>query len=114
MNHEGCALVGTFITALDPEGIVRSPGDKVEIEIPARAQAVGAFWLLGLPLALFAAGYAAGARLFPVSGEGPAALLGIGGFAVGIGAAALLLKGKRAATQPRIIQVLGEADANKA
>jgi len=111
MNREGCALAGTFITAFDPEKRVHSPGDKVEIEIPARAQAAGAFWLLGLPLALFAAGYAAGASLFPGSGEGPAALLSIGGFALGIGAAVLLLKSRRAATQPRITRVLQEAGA---
>ena len=84
MNQEGCGLAGSFVHALDPEGLVKSLGERVEVAIPPRAQAAGVFWLLGLPLALFGVGYAAGARYFAAGGEGPAALLGIGGFALGM------------------------------
>lgn len=109
MNQEGCGLSGSFVHALDPEGLVKSLGERVEVAISPKAQAVGVFWLLGLPLALFGAGYAAGARYFAAGGEGPAALLGIGGFALGIGAAALLQRGRRTATMPRVVKVLDSA-----
>lgn len=106
MNHEGCNLTGSFVKALDPEGLVRSTGARVELEIPSKAQAAGAFWLLGLPLALFAAGYFAGTALFPASGEGAAALLGIGGFALGLGAAWIFSRGGRSSVLPRVVRIL--------
>ena len=106
MNKEGCGLSGSLMKARDPAGLVRDVGDCVEVEISPQAQAVGAFWLLGLPLALFAGGYAAGSVLFTAAGEGPAALLGIGGFALGIGAAFLLKRGNRSSSLPVVVRVL--------
>ncbi len=107
MNKEGCALAGSLMQARDPSGLVRSVGQRVEVEISPGAQAAGAFWLLGLPLVLFGGGYAAGSVLFPASGEGPAALLGIGGFALGILAAFLLKRGSRSSALPVVTRVLG-------
>ncbi|HSV55566.1 MAG TPA: SoxR reducing system RseC family protein [Magnetospirillaceae bacterium] len=109
MNKAGCALPGSLVRALDTEGLVRGAGDRVEIEIPASARVSGAFWLLGLPLALFGAGYAAGLRLFPGSGEGPAAFLAIGGFVLGIAAAWLALRGGKSVSLPRVVRVLAPA-----
>lgn len=106
MNKEGCGLAGSLMKARDPGGLVKAPGQRVEVEISSGAQAAGAFWLLGLPLALFGAGYAAGSALFPASGEGPAALLGIGGFALGILAAFVLKRGTRTASLPVVTRVL--------
>ncbi len=113
MNHEACNLAGSVVKALDPGGLVKSAGERVEIGIPVRAQAAGAFWLLGLPLALFAAGYAAGSRLFPASGEGPAALAGIGAFAAGLGAAWLFSRGRRDGSLPRVIRVLEDGRGSR-
>lgn len=109
MNKEGCNLAGSLMKARDPSALVRAVGDRVEVEISPGAQAAGAFWLLGLPLILFGAGYAAGAALFSSSGEGPAALLGIGGFALGIGAAFLLKRGNRPSALPVVTRVLEPA-----
>lgn len=111
MNKEGCNLAGSLMKARDPGGLVSGPGQRVEVEISPGAQAAGAFWLLGLPLALFGGGYAAGSALFPAAGEGPAALLGIGGFALGIGAAFLLKRGNRTASLPVVTRLLEPAYA---
>lgn len=109
MNKEGCGLAGSLMKARDPSGLVSAPGQRVEVEISPGTQAAGAFWLLGLPLVLFGGGYAAGSVLFPSSGEGPAALLGIGGFALGILAAFLLKRGTRTASLPAVTRVLEPA-----
>ena len=106
MNQELCSSSGSVVSAMDPEGLVKTAGEIVEIEVPARAQAAGAFWLLGIPLALFAGGYAVGSALFRAAGEGPAALLGIGGFVLGLIVAWLFLRGTRMSSRPRIIRVL--------
>lgn len=111
MNKEGCGLAGSLMKARDPSGLVREPGQKVEVEISSGAQAAGAFWLLGLPLVLFGGGYALGSALFPGSGEGPAALLGIGGFALGLLAAFLLKRGNQTASLPVVTRILEPAYA---
>lgn len=111
MNKEGCAVAGSLMKARDPSGLVSSVGQRVEVEISPGAQAAGAFWLLGLPLVLFGGGYAAGSALFPSAGEGPAALLGIGGFALGILAAFLLKRGSRSSALPVVTRLLEPAYA---
>lgn len=110
MNHEACGVTEGVLSALDPDGIVGAIGDRVEIATSRRAQAAGVFWFLGLPLVLFAAGYAAGSRFFATSEEGPAALLGIGGFVLGLVIAWLSMRGKRASSLPRVVRMLAEKD----
>lgn len=113
MNREACGLAGSEVGALDSDGRVRSVGERVEIEIPARAQAAGAFWLLVLPLIILAGGYVAGTRFFRSSGEGPAALLGIAGFAVGLGVAWMFLRSRRESSMPRVVRVVDPGEGPK-
>lgn len=78
--HEGCesCMNGackagrSALQVYNPREIEVAEGDTVEIEIPGKEQAKGAFWVLGLPLVALFAGYGIGRLLFPSTGEGPA------------------------------------------
>ena len=77
--HDGCqSCLNTAckkgrgaLRAHNRNGLDLVPGDLVDIEIPGREQAKGAFWVLGLPVAGLFAGYGAGALIFPGPDEGP-------------------------------------------
>jgi len=75
------------------------------VEVSAANQARGALTLLGLPLVLFALAYAAGAYLLPGTGEGARALLGLGGLAGGLALGALIERGRREASMPRLVSL---------
>jgi len=100
-----CRAVGTVVEALDRAGLAPSPGDPVGVEVSAANQARGALTLLGLPLVLFALAYAAGAYLLPGTGEGARALLGLGGLAGGLALGALIERGRREASMPRLVSL---------
>lgn len=100
------------IKAWNRDGMRLAEGDKVEVEVEGVAQAIGAFWVLGLPLALFVAGYFVGRALFPAAagsgaaGEGPAALAGLFGLALGMVIGVTVQKGKRLESLPRVSRVV--------
>jgi positive regulator of sigma E activity len=103
-NNSSCKENRQSIQAFNGEDIVLSEGESVEVEIQGSAQASGAFWVLGMPLALLVGGYFAGRALFPHAGEGPAALFGLGALALGMVMGVLIQKGKKLETLPRVIR----------
>ncbi|MBP7094611.1 MAG: SoxR reducing system RseC family protein [Spirochaetia bacterium] len=107
-----CGAAGTVVSALDRGGLAPAPGEYVGVEVSAANQARGALTMLGLPLALFALSYAAGANFLPASGEGVHALLGLGGLVAGLAVGALIERGRKEAAMPRLVRVasdVGEA-----
>lgn len=113
-ENEGCAACSNSsckdkrqsIKAYNRDGLDIREGDRVEVEIQGRAQLSGAFWVLGMPLALLVGGYVAGRGLFPGADEGPAALCGIAGLAIGMAVGVLIQKGKRIETLPVATRVM--------
>jgi len=106
-----CGAAGTVVSALDRNGLAPSPGESVGVEVSAANQARGALTMLGLPLALFALAYAAGANFLPGSGEGVHALLGLGGLAAGLAAGALIERGRKEAAMPRLVRLGADVGA---
>jgi positive regulator of sigma E activity len=110
--NSGCKGSRQSIKAWNRDGLKIAEGDKVEVEVEGKAQAMGAFWVLGLPLALFVAGYFAGRALFPAAagsgaaGEGPAALAGLFGLVLGMVIGVAVQRGKRLESLPRISRVV--------
>ena len=113
-ENEGCAACSNSsckdkrqsIKAYNRDGLDIREGDRVEVEVQGRAQLSGAFWVLGMPLALLVGGYVAGRSLFPGADEGPAALCGIAGLAIGMAVGVLIQKGKRIETLPVATRVI--------
>ncbi|MBP7265068.1 MAG: SoxR reducing system RseC family protein [Spirochaetia bacterium] len=101
-SHGGdCSLAGARIDADLPEGFEGKPGDEVTLVLPSGVRAAGLLWLLVVPLALFAAGYAAGDAW--AGSEAAAAGLGLAGLALGLGVAALAVRRGKAASRPRVL-----------
>lgn len=100
-----CGAAGTVVSAMDRGGLAPAPGDSVGVEVSAANQARGALTILGLPLALFALSYAAGVNFLPGSGEGFHALLGLGGLVAGLVLGALLERGRKEASMPRLVRL---------
>lgn len=123
-ENEGCSACSNSsckdkrqsIKAYNRDGFALRDGDRVEVEIQGRAQLAGAFWVLGMPLALLVGGYVAGRRFFPGADEGPAALCGIAALAIGMVIGVLIQKGKRVETLPVVTRVIppGETAAEAA
>jgi positive regulator of sigma E activity len=90
----------------DKRDIQPGIGDTVEVEVTAGKQLSSAFLLLVLPLAFFASGYAAGLSLFPKAGEGPAALMGVLGIALGVLAGSSISRLGRQESMPYISRTL--------
>jgi positive regulator of sigma E activity len=119
--QEGCAACSNAncksnrqeIKTYNRDGISLSDGESVEVAIEGKSQAIGAFWVLGMPLALFVGAYFVGRFLFPGANEGPAALCGLAGLVIGMVAGVLIQKGKRMETLPRIVRVVGPNDADE-
>ncbi len=103
-DNSGCKDKRQSIQAYNRDGISLQEGEYVEVEIQGSAQLSGAFWVLGMPLALFIGGYFAGRYLFPSTGEGPAALCGLAGLVLGMVMGVLIQKGKRLETFPRVVR----------
>lgn len=123
-ENEGCAACSNSsckdkrqsIKVYNRDGLDVREGDRVEVEVQGRAQLSGAFWVLGMPLALLVGGYVAGRSLFPGTDEGPAALCGIAGLAIGMAVGFFIQKGKRIESLPVATRVMppGEPAANAA
>ena len=113
-ENEGCAACSNSsckdkrqsIKVYNRDGLDIREGDRVEVEVQGRAQLSGAFWVLGMPLALLVGGYVAGRALFPGADEGPAALCGIAGLAIGMAVGVLIQKGKRIESLPVVTRVI--------
>lgn len=102
--NSSCKTTRTGIKAYNGEGLPLAEGDSVEILIEGKAQLAGAIWVLGLPLALFVAGYLVGRQLFPDAGEGPAVAFSVGALVLGMVVGILVQKGKRLESLPRILR----------
>jgi positive regulator of sigma E activity len=119
--QEGCSACSNArckdnrqsIQAYNRDGLALSEGDGVEVEIQGKAQLEGAFWILGMPLALFVGGYFAGRALFPGASEAPAALSGLAGLVLGMLVGVLVQKGKRLETLPRVVHTLSVEDCQE-
>lgn len=104
-SNTGCKASRHALQAYNRDEIPIAVGDEVEIVVEGAAQLSGALWVLGLPLALFAAGYALARLLFPgATSEAPAALGGIAGLGIGGLIGVLVQKGKRLDSLPRILR----------
>lgn len=111
-HSELCATGKTEVRVYDRKDIKPEIGETVEIEVSAGNQLASALLLLGIPLALFAAFYALSRALLPAEGEGPAALAGMLGIALGIFLGATIEKGRKRESMPciarRVVIVEGE------
>lgn len=116
-HNTGCKDNRQSIKAFNRDNVALSEGDTVEVEVEGKAQAMGALWVLGLPLVLFVGGYLSGRALFPVAGgaavgaglaggEGPAALAGLFGLVLGMVIGVTVQKGKRLESLPRVSRVV--------
>lgn len=115
-SNSGCKEKRQSIQAWNGDSLQVHEGDMVEVEVQGSAQLSGAFWVLGMPLALLVGGYFAGRTFFPGTDEGPAALCGLAGLAIGMGVGVLIQKGRRLESLPRVLKVVppGEAPALEA
>lgn len=95
-----CSVVGAEIQVRLAEGFSPAVGDMVSIELPGGVQALALAWIVALPLGLFIAGYLIGRVVAPDGGEGPAALFGLGGIALGLLAAAFGTRRGRLGRRP--------------
>jgi hypothetical protein len=106
-ENEGCAACSNASCKDKRQSIKVYNRDGLDIrEVQGRAQLSGAFWVLGMPLALLVGGYVAGRSLFPGADEGPAALCGIAGLAIGMAVGVLIQKGKRIESLPVAVRVM--------
>ncbi|GAB1456268.1 MAG: SoxR reducing system RseC family protein [Spirochaetia bacterium] len=104
-SQHDCSIVGKEL-----EGIAASDqdiglGDVVELTVGDSARAAGALWLLAVPLLLFFLGYLGAGSLWPQSGEGIQALLGLSGLALGLLFAATVARRGRMSTRPQVTLV---------
>jgi positive regulator of sigma E activity len=99
-SSDGCAVLGREIDADIMPGQDIAEGDMVELEISNATSAVGALWILALPLALFFAAYLGLGAILPTGGEGIRAIAGLVGFAAGLGIAALAARRGRLSKRP--------------
>lgn len=112
--HEGCeSCLNTSckkgrgaLRVSNRDNLDLSPGDQVEIEIPGKEQAKGAFWVLGLPVAGLFAGYGAGALLFPGTDEGPKVACSGALFLIALLAGMLVQKNRKQDSLPFIVRKL--------
>ncbi|HAP42605.1 MAG: hypothetical protein A2087_14640 [Spirochaetes bacterium GWD1_61_31] len=103
-SKEGCASgTGRELQAEIQAGLSIKVGDKVCVEVPNSAHLLGLFWLIVLPVVLFGGAYLLVQRLTSGSGEGPAALAGIGGLAAGLLLAVFASRRGRLNARPRVI-----------
>lgn len=102
--NDGCKKTRRAIKAYNRDGIALGEGDCVDVDIEGKAQLLGAFWVLGLPLLLFGGGYVLGRLLFPGEAEGPAALCGLGGLLLGMLVGVIVQKGQRLESLPRVLR----------
>jgi positive regulator of sigma E activity len=100
-SKDGCGVVGHEMAAESAPGSTIAVGDIVDIEFPDSVRTAGAFWLLGVPLALFVIGYIGAGALFPGRGEGVQALAGLLGMAAGLLFAAIVAKRGPMSRRPR-------------
>ena len=100
-QHE-CSIAGKELTGDAEPGCAIAVGDPVELEISDSASAAGALWLLAVPLALFFLGYLGAGALWPGRGEGPAALAGLAGVALGLLFAATVARRGRMSRRPKV------------
>jgi positive regulator of sigma E activity len=113
-SNDGCKKTRRAVQAYNRSDIPLAEGDYVEIDIEGKAQLIGAFWVLGLPLIVFAGGYIARPVVFPGASEAPAALCGIAGLTLGMLVGVIVQKRQRMESLPAVIrkiepEVSGEA-----
>jgi len=102
--NDGCKKTRRAIKAYNRDGLPLAEGDYIEVQVEGKAQLVGAFWVLGMPLVLFIGGYLLGRSLFPGESEGPAALCGLAGLVVGMIVGMVVQKGQRLESLPRVLR----------
>ncbi len=102
--NSACKTNRTGVKAYNRDSLGIAEGDTVEIKIEGKAQLSGALWVLGLPLAVFIAGYLLGRFLYPASGEGPAVLFSVAGLALGGVVGIFVQKGKKLDSLPRVVK----------
>ena len=80
-----CSAKTREVSAVNRRGITLHQGDTVEFFLPPGRTILAGFIVLILPLITFIAAFLAAGTLFPESGEGLRALIGLGGLAAGFG-----------------------------
>lgn len=113
---EGCHACGSKDNCSSAEGRVLQAdlpgslsvkiGDTVRIEVPASAHVWGMVFLVLLPVLFFGTAYLLVQRFVAATGEGPAALAGIGGLVLGLLLALLVTSRGRLAARPKVIEVV--------
>jgi len=105
-GNEACKTGRRSIQGYNRQDIALAEGDAVELAVSGRAQLSGAFWILGMPLLVFAGGYVLGRLLFPGSSEAPAALAGLAGLALGMSVGVLVQKRQKMDSLPSLTRKL--------
>jgi sigma-E factor negative regulatory protein RseC len=80
-----CAAKTREVSAVNPHGVGVARGDTVEFYIHPGKTIFAGFVVLILPLLTFILGFILAGNLFPLSGEGFRALVGLAGLAGGFG-----------------------------
>lgn len=101
-SHNDCSIAGKELDGVAESDHDIGLGDVVELTVENSARAAGALWLLVVPLLLFFSGYIGAASLWPQSGEGVQALLGLTGLALGLVFAATVARRGRMSTRPQV------------
>ena len=99
-SHNECSIAGKELETVAAPGAAIAIGDAVELEVSGSASAMGAIWLLAVPLGLFFVGYLGAGVLWPGRGEGLQALAGLGGAALGLTLAATVARHGRMSNRP--------------
>jgi positive regulator of sigma E activity len=103
VNHS-CKDNRAAVMARNPEAIPLAEGDGVEICIEGSTQALAAFWILAVPVALLFGGYFAGRLLVPGASEVPGILGAVIGLAVGVIVGIMVQKARKHESLPRIVR----------
>ncbi|HOX92017.1 MAG TPA: SoxR reducing system RseC family protein [Spirochaetales bacterium] len=108
-----CSARDRSVRARVPDGLSIAQGDYVEVSVPAGTRWSALLWLLVVPLGLFALGYSLVAVFAHTASEGPAALAGLGGFALGLGIAVLATRAGRMAKMPMVCSRIYDIPADE-
>jgi positive regulator of sigma E activity len=101
-SHNECSIAGKELeTEAAPDSTI-AVGDAVELEVSGSASAMGALWLLAVPIGLFFVGYLGAGALWSGREEGLQALAGLCGAALGLTLAATVARRGRMSNRPRV------------
>ncbi len=103
-----CATKDRVFEAKNSRALPLSEGETVAVYIPTGKTIGASFMLLIFPLLLFVLFFLGAGNVFPESGEGPRALAGLAGLAVGFGTSILLRTFRKTNDMPEVIEKVNE------